>query len=152
MLANVLLYSMWGDPWGGWAFGSRYLIPSYALMSALLALALNKYARNWLFMSTFILMLVYSLSVNSLGAITTSAVPHKGEAQALEKISHRQEKYSYDRNYEYLTGGGSKSFVFQTYAKNYIEAKEYYYIFNGVLIANSLLLCAILVKKHDQIN
>src|SRR3989344_8895296 len=27
---NILLYSMWGDPWGGWAFGSRYLIPSYA--------------------------------------------------------------------------------------------------------------------------
>ncbi len=27
VLANILLYAMWGDPWGGWAFGSSYLIP-----------------------------------------------------------------------------------------------------------------------------
>ncbi|HRN47518.1 MAG TPA: hypothetical protein PKW69_05745, partial [Niabella sp.] len=36
---NLVLYSMWGDPWGGWAFGSRYLIPSYAIMSIFIAMA-----------------------------------------------------------------------------------------------------------------
>src|SRR5258708_1635000 len=30
---NIFLYSSFGDPWGGWAFGPRYLIPSMATLS-----------------------------------------------------------------------------------------------------------------------
>ena len=28
VLINIFLYASWGDPWGGWAYGPRYLIPS----------------------------------------------------------------------------------------------------------------------------
>src|SRR6202044_2418247 len=39
--ADFILYSMWGDPYGGWAFGARYLIPAYAVLSIYIALLLT---------------------------------------------------------------------------------------------------------------
>ena len=49
ILSIILLYGMWGDPWGGWAFGTRYLIPAFALMSIPIGMALNKYGKKWYF-------------------------------------------------------------------------------------------------------
>jgi hypothetical protein len=80
VLVNLFLYSMWGDPWGGWAFGSRYLIPAYAIMSIFVALALTDYSKNKLFLVGFSIIMVYSIAVNTLGAITTNTNPPKIEA------------------------------------------------------------------------
>jgi len=57
---NLMIYSMWGDPWGGWAFGSRYLIPAYAAISVFLAVALEKFRRDKLFLLMVFMAFVYS--------------------------------------------------------------------------------------------
>ena len=119
---------MWGDPWGGWAFGSRYLIPTYALLGIGISLALTKFRKNYLFISFFVLAMGYSVWVNSLGAITTNRNPPQTEILALEKLSGREEKYTYMRNWEVLKNGRSKSFVFQTKAKDYVNAIQYHQI------------------------
>ncbi len=139
---NVLLYSMWGDPWGGWAFGSRYLIPSYALMSIFIALSLTKFRKSTMFMLIFFLLATYSISVNTLGALTTNSNPPKVEAVALEKISGVEEKYTFERNLDYLLSNRSKSFVFQTLARNYLSAPQYYLIVNSsiVFVSGTLLI------------
>lgn len=129
---NIVLYSMFGQ--GGWAFGSRYLIPTYAIMSVFLAVALSKYRKKSLFLLVFLLLAIYSISVNTLGALTTNAVPPKVEAVALEPITGRKEHYTYLRNWEFLSAGKSKSFVFQTFAKNYISARQFYFIVAGSIV------------------
>lgn len=149
---NVLLYSMWGDPWGGWAFGSRYLIPSYAILSILLAFALTMYKKNIFFLLFFFLVLTYSISVNTLGAITTSRNPPQSEILALEKLTGREEKYTYMRNLAFLDNNRLKSFVFESLAKNYITAWQYYlFIVTGLASVNLLLLISLRFPKEEKI-
>lgn len=129
---NVLVYSMWGDPWGGWAFGSRYLVPSYALLAVGIALFLN--VQRLMLFRHFLLvpLLVYSLWVNTLGAVTSSANPPKTEVLSIEAVTGREQKYTFFRNWEYLNMKyekvGSKAFVYQAWAKYHVTAPQYHLI------------------------
>lgn len=135
---NILLYSMWDDPWGGWAFGSRYLIPTYALLSLGIAFILSHWKHRLIAVMLFAPLFIFSLWVNSLGALTTSANPPQVEVLALEKQSGHEEKYTFLRNYEYLHEKyqkiGSKAFVYQSGAKRYLSAPEYHMIVFTLLL------------------
>ena len=126
--AVFLLYSMWGDPWGGWAFGSRYMIPLYAILAIGLSFAIARWKKNYLFIVIFLPLLAYSVWVNALGAITSSRNPPQAEVLELEKLSGHEEKYTFARNLQYLDGNDSKSFVFQQYGKNIMNARQYHWI------------------------
>jgi len=147
---NFLIYSMWGDPYGGWAFGSRYLIPAYGLLAIGIAIVLNDLRKNYAFISIVFLVLAYSVSVNTLGAVTTNANPPQIEVLALEKITGKVEKYTYDRNWDYLNAQGSKSFVFQAYAKNFVTARQFYELIAGFLIIISVFLLFELVSSAKK--
>lgn len=137
---NFLLYSMWGDPWGGWAFGSRYLIPSYAILAIFVALGLSRWQkRRWLILVVFSLT-VYSISVNSLGALTSNRLPPRVEVAALEALSGKREKYTFERNFDYLLAGGSKSFIYQAVAKNYLRPIDYYFVISSLIIFSTVLM------------
>jgi hypothetical protein len=126
MAAIFLLYSLWGDPWGGWAFADRYMIPAYALLCIFLGTALKSISKNYLVAIVFTIVLIYSVAINTLGAVTTSANPPEGEAKALSQISGKDEKYGYDRNWEYLNSNGSKSFFYRTYLSKTITPYQFY--------------------------
>jgi hypothetical protein len=148
---NIILYSMWGDPWGGWAFGSRYLIPSYAILSVLLALTLSKMGKSLFFLIPFWIVLTYSIGVNTLGALTTSTNPPQVEILELEKMSGKMERFSFDRNWEFLSTGKSKSFVFQTWGNKYLTSTQYYYFVSGMIILlSSGLLVAMYKNKYEK--
>lgn len=124
--ANVLLYSMWGDPWGGWAFGSRYLIPTYAILSIFIALLLTYWSKKIYLLIAITIVAFYSIAVNTLGAITTSALPPQAEVLSLEKISGVVQKYTYARNWDYLLSGNSSSYVYQTFIERYVSPLQFY--------------------------
>lgn len=126
MGVNLLIYSLWGDPWGGWAFGSRYLIPSYAILSIFLAIFLTAIPKKRfvLWMCLFILFSA-CVAVNTAGAITSSTLPPKIEVLALEKATKVVQKYTYEKNLDYLDGNVSKSFFFQVVASKYMTAWQY---------------------------
>lgn len=140
ILANILLYSMWGDPWGGWAFGSRYLIPSYAILAIFLGVFLNHFRKNIMVLLIFLVLGCYSVYVNAAGALSTSANPPQVQVLELEKVSGRRERYSWDRNIEFLQAGSSKSFVYQTWLKDKISAWNYFIVIAGSISALILLL------------
>lgn len=148
--ANVLLYSLWGDPYGGWAFGSRYLIPSYAIAAILIAFALMKFRRNIFFLFIFIVLAMYSFSVNSIGALSTNRIPPKAEVLGLEELSGVEEKYSFDRGYQMLEANNSKSFIFQTYAKNYLTAIQYHSIISGSIAVVFLVLLTTTILQKEK--
>ncbi len=140
MGANVLLYSMWGDPWGGWAFGSRYLIPTYALLCVGLAISLTHWRKNIIFLTIFIALFIYSVRINALGALGTSTIPPQVEVLALEKITGQIQKYNFERSRDYLYEQGSKSFVYQTIARKSMTAPQYYALVSSLIIATGVIL------------
>lgn len=137
---TILLYSMWGDPYGGWSFGSRYLIPAYALMCLGMALIVSEWKKNVIVLAVVFAIFSYSSWVNTLGAITTNVNPPKIEADAMAKISGHPEKYTYERNEDYLKDIGSKSFVYQTFLKDKMTAKQYYWFVYSLIILAALVL------------
>jgi hypothetical protein len=154
ILTNLLLYSMWNDPYGGWAFGSRYLIPAYAVLGVALAVGLDALKRYWVVLLLFLIVLTYSIGVNTVGALTTSANPPKTEVLALEKLSGRQEKYTYERNIDYLKQNGSKSFAYNMWFKKYVNPVEYFWIIAGTLTGIATIATFALIfskpKKGEQ--
>jgi hypothetical protein len=138
ILANILLYAMWDDPWGGWAFGQRYLIITYAYLSIGIGILLTRWRRNYLVIGVFALTLTYSILVNTLGAITSSMNPPQEEVLQLEAQSHHEEKYTFARNSVYLLQYGSKSFVYQTLLKNLLTPVQFYLGLSALIIITSL--------------
>jgi len=145
---TVLVYSLWGDPWGGWAFGSRYLIPAYALLSILTAVFLTHQVTQKIILLPFTLILFYSIAVNTLGAVSSSSNPPEVEVLKLEEQSNKQEKYTFERNYDYVfSENKAKAFIYQAYAKNYISAGQYYLIVTFAILAFSSILLILLLQQ-----
>ncbi len=144
---NVLVYSLWGDPWGGWAFGSRYLIPSYALMAVFIAIFLSNMAKNLLLSALFLTLFVYSVSVNTTGAITTSSLPPKVEVLALEQQTKRPQEYTYQKNFDYLQTDHAKAYVFRAFADRFLTATQYDLIITALIIGLGTTLMARYLAK-----
>ncbi|PIY79265.1 MAG: hypothetical protein COY81_03575 [Candidatus Pacebacteria bacterium CG_4_10_14_0_8_um_filter_43_12] len=134
---NILVYSMFGDPWGGWSFGPRYLIPSAAMMSVLLAIALERWKRNIPFLLFFAMLFLYSLYISLAGALTTAAIPPKIEAEQLTTGI----PYTYQYNFNFLNANQTSSLLFDLWFDKFISAKNYWYILTaGGSFALMLLL------------
>jgi hypothetical protein len=149
---NILLYSMWGDPYGGWAFGSRYLIPTYALLSILLSAVLTRFRRNIFALLLLLIAAIYSIGVNTIGALTSSRNPPYVQILTLESISGRPERYTYRRNMQMLDSNSSKAFVFRQIAHDYLTAWQY----TGVIITLISLfaighsISLFVVSRHEK--
>lgn len=146
---DVLLYSMWGDPWGGWAFGSRYLIPTYALLAITIPFVIPAIKKNKLLVAFLAFLVIYSTAVNTLGSITTSKIPPKAEAESLALISGRNEEYTYGRDYTFLRKAGSKSYVFQAFVKNYINSENYYLSLLIIIIGFDIIMLSLSLRKQN---
>lgn len=149
-LVNLLLYSMWGDPWGGWAFGSRYLIPSYALLSIGIGIVLYRWRKSILGLSFFTLLFIGCVGINTLGALTSSANPPQVQVLALEQQSGREEKYTYMRNWQYLHTNGLKTYLYQAWGHKYFTPGDYFGLMVGVIVIIGETLLVMLVEEDPE--
>lgn len=124
--SSIVFYSLWGDPWGGWAFGSRYLIPAYSLLAILLGIAIDSMRKQIVFMILLMSVFFYSTGVNTLGAITSNKIPPQIEVLAMEALSGKEEKYTFARDYDYLVSGKTKSFIYNQFVHGYMTPYIYY--------------------------
>ena len=147
---NLLIYSMWGDPYGGWAFGSRYLIPGYAALAIGLTFVFTQGRKNIAILFIFLTLFSYSTWVNTLGAVTSNANPPKVEVLALEEITGQEEKYTYERNRDYLEQRGSKSFIWRVYLKDTLTARLYHKLIVGFIMAIAIFLLLNLWVSNDK--
>jgi len=145
ILITVLNYAMFLDPWGGWAFGPRYLIPVSALLSIFIGFSVNRYKTNPLFVCLFLVLLTYSLWVNILGALTTNEIPPQVEAVNLITPI----PYTYEYNLQLLQKNFSSSLIFNLFLINKLPAKIFFYIYVGVALAltSGLYLLVIFDKR-----
>lgn len=142
---NIVLYSMFGDPWGGWAFGSRYLIPSNALLSAGIGIAVWRFVRNPIFIFAFFILLFYSVGIAFTGALTTNAIPSKGEAQNLITPI----PYTYEYNFGFIDKNQSSSLIYNIFFKNLISLRAFLYTLTimFVLLVSCLYLMIFFKSK-----
>lgn len=138
IVVNVFFYSSWADPWGGWAFGPRYLIPSMAILSLFVSLFLVKVRFAFLMRVIAFFLIAFSVAVSLLGALTTNSVPPITEAIYLKM------KYGFMYNVDFLTAGQSSSYIFNTYVHNHINLLQYFEIIFGVVMTIVFILLFIL--------
>lgn len=143
VIANMLLYLSWGDPWGGWAFGPRYLILSISILSIFAAYWITK-GGIWKKIVLFELF-AYSSFISIVGALTTNSVPPKVEAIPLGA------EYTYFRNIDFLFQGKSGSFVYNTYLSSIMSLEALTaIIYLTLLFIMAVLLFVLPRKKNDN--
>lgn len=130
VLVNILIYSMFGDPWGGWSYGPRYMIPTIALLSTGIGYALTRTGKNPFIAVLFILLLTYSVAVNVLGSTTTNLLPPKIEAMNFPKPI----PYTYIYNYKLALDNESGILIYNLFLKNLINVKTYIYFYSALIL------------------
>lgn len=128
VIINLLAYGSFGDPWGGWAYGPRYLIPGMALLALFVGEFLSKIRFSIIGRIVFFLLFAYSSAIGLLGALTTNLIPPKVEGVYLGL------QYNYIANIFYLFKGVTGSFFYRTYLSQFITLGEYYAILLGVVL------------------
>ena len=140
---NLFLYSSFGDPWGGWAYGPRYLIPSMAILSIFVGVWLTNTKHLILSRLVTLILFCYSSFIALLGALTTNQVPPKVEADFLKM------KYNFLLNWDYFIDGRSGSFIFNEFASKYMNLQQYFLLIYIplILIVFTLLFIVPLFEK-----
>ncbi|MCK5061415.1 hypothetical protein KAR28_02605 [Candidatus Parcubacteria bacterium] len=146
-----ILYSMWGDPYGGWAFGPRYLIPAFALLSLASGFWIDKYGKKSIWVIFWLIIFLYSCSVNSLGALTSSMNPPRTEIIILTEATGKIEEFTYIRNYNWLKEKGVKSFVYNKNLSERVSPFTYWILVTSIIYIITLFFSArLLIKKKND--
>jgi len=152
-VVNLFVYSSFGDPWGGWAYGPRYLIPAMAFLSIAVVIGLDSIQKKiQYYITAFItfIFFAYSSGVALLGALTTNIIPPKVEAIPL-KLKY----YNYFQNFDYLKNGYTSNYIYNAYLRSSISLYAYFFIIWGILLTIALILLFIVPmfkKNHESDN
>lgn len=127
IVLNIFVYASFGDPYGGWAFGPRYLIPSMVILAIYTAYAFY-HIKKPIFKGIFYVLFLFSMSVAAAGALTSNNVPPQVEAKPLKRPY-----YNYAMNFHQIDRQQTSNFVYNSYLKSHMKLGDYY-----VLIVISL--------------
>lgn len=146
---NLLTYMLFGDPWGGWAFGPRYLIPGAAIFAAGFGPMLDKAIKKWYWSIPVFIICLYSIAINLSGGITTNLVPPKVEAVAMQEPI----PYNYKYNFQLLFAKNqSGSIFYNTSVSKKISAGQFYLLYLAAVSVMFVIMFSSLVtvskNKH----
>ncbi len=148
---NLLTYSMFGDPYGGWAFGSRYMIAIMPELLIIAGLGLDRFARSekkmlkYTMLSIYSLVFIYSSSMSLLAPLTTNVIPPTVEAGSLALAD------DYRINKQMLRLNQLNSFVYNNYLKARFTGYQYYFLILIPLNIYALSLIWWPIKKKENI-
>jgi hypothetical protein len=146
-LICVLTYSMFGDPWGGWGFGARYMIPAEAILSIGIGEAIDRFRRKLYLLFIAGALLIYSVAIAVVGAITTTSIPPRVEAIHLSTFI----PYTYQRGIDLIHQNISNSLIFNSLLINKINVSSYYLLWVvGVLLLISSIYGLYIFDKGGE--
>jgi hypothetical protein len=144
---NFFVYASFGDPWGGWAFGPRYVVPAMTMLALFVAYGLTQARYGLVARVIAFIFVLYSSGVALLGVLTTNLVPPKVEADYFHL------KYNFLRNIDFLKLGTTKNFVYSTYLHNAYSLETYFWFIYSVVIFVFLIALFVLPllkeERHD---
>lgn len=117
MATNLILYASFGDPWGGWEYGPRYLI----LSMALLAVGLGKFmatARNLWSRIVVLILFIYSAVVNTFAVLTTN--------QSIPSVESGISEFAFLHKLSLLKSGLISSFAYREGLRNYMNEYQFF--------------------------
>ena len=126
---NLLFYSSFWDPWGGWSYGPRYLIPSMAILSIFVAAWIENVSWKFSSRSLFLILFAYSSAMALFGTLTLSLLRPVENSTFADLKGHLLSKMIFF--HKNLTG----SFVYNNYFINKITLLEYFFIIYWMLLA-----------------
>jgi len=135
VIINILLYSTFGDPWGGWSFGPRYLLPAMAILAMFTAGSFIKIRNNLFLTILFCITLLLSILNNVAGALTTILIPKNIDTT-----------YFMIKNYEYVLQGKTASM----FINNVIKTNSVTTFFWVVILLIILLGTQIMISLHRK--
>ncbi len=139
IIVNLVLYASFADPWGGWAYGPRYLIPSMSILSLFTVLTLVWFKKySFAARLAFFPLFLASSAIALLGVITTNVVPPSVEGIALGL------PYNYVANIFYLLKGVTGSFVYNNYFWTQFTLSEYVAILYGIVVVIAIFITFIM--------
>lgn len=136
----LTLYTMFGDPYGGWAFGSRYLIAVLPELCILAAIGLHRFGlnenskRDIAIKGIYSLVFIYSAGVSLLAPLTTNVIPPQVEASGLGLESN------YNINWKMLQFNELNSFFYNHILHHSISGYAYYNIILEFVVIIGLIL------------
>lgn len=138
----LTLYTMFGDPYGGWAFGSRYMIAVMPELCILAGIGLQRYSKRLAVKLFYSVVFIYSAAISLLAPLTTNVVPPYIESQkgALDSW--------YILNIKMLKDDKLNSFVYNHVLQGQIPGVFYYGFILTVLVGIGLFL--IWRKKNND--
>ncbi len=147
-LIALLLYSMFGDPWGGWSFGPRYMIPAAAALCIMLGYSAAAFKGKSVYTVILFVLLSYSIYVNALGVMTTTQIPPKQEAIYL----NRYVPYTYAYNIGLIEKNQSRSYMYNAYLQDKISIKQFHIYYAIIVLGflSSVYLLSVF-EKHKKI-
>jgi hypothetical protein len=147
ILTDFFIYSSFGDPWGGWAYGPRYLVPSMALLAVFVGVWLQHTKHRVLSKLFFFLLFAYSSAIGLLGVLTTNLIPPGVEAIPLNL------KSNFMANFDLLTQGKTGSFAYANYFSRLPLVTYFVFIYGGILLLVTGVITVIPLlsarKKHE---
>lgn len=148
VLINLVLYSLFNDPWGGWAFGSRYLIPGSAMLTLLVGHAIERFHKRLVFVLPMFVLLIASILINVLGAITTQLVPSSIQLPFLTGKASDNITY----NINLLQENTSSSLLYNSVFKVQIGLDKFYFGVSAIILILFALIYILLVVSRSKDN
>lgn len=145
-LITLITYAMFSDPWGGWSFGARYMIPAIAVMSPLIAVALTVKRRNLLLLALVLALTLFSVRTGVLGAITTNAIPPKQEAERLITPI----PYTTEYNLDLLDQGKVSSLPYNLWLNKFLSPLQFYNVYVGLVMVLILISLLANMKFYEE--
>lgn len=146
-LTNIFLYASWGDPWGGWAYGTRYMTLTMSVLSLFVAAWLSAEPQKVWKKIVALVLFLYSSAVALLGALTTNAIPPRPEAIGLKT------GYNFLQNWEFFKDGRSGSFFYRMFASEHMSLTDYFVLIYAAVVCVAFVLLFIVPlfeHRHDD--
>lgn len=127
ILLNIIVYSSFFDPWGGWSFGPRYIVPSVPLFAIFFAYWISAGRLSLVRRIIGLLLFAYGVGVALVGAVGRSVIAPKEHVVGLDV------PVLFVDVYKFIEAGWNGTFIFNQFFRGKIELMEYYYILLGAL-------------------
>jgi len=138
---TIFFYASWGDPYGGWAFGPRYLITALPFLALFVSYFLSVNSHKIVSKIVAFLLIGISAAISMLGAVTTNATPPQSEAVWLNSHYQTGTHYGIQYAFDFLMSGKTSSFVYTYFLHNRMSLLQYYeLLLGGVMVVFTFVL------------
>lgn len=130
----LVLYTMFGDPYGGWAFGSRYMLAILPELCILAGLGLARFYNSITVKLIYTVVFIYSAAISLMAPLTTNVIPPLVEARGLGLQA------SYAINWGMLMKNELDSLLYKNVFSHIMSGLVYYFMILTIVILSGLTM------------